>query len=109
MANSPNTQPIVMDTDAASWNAIQTLQTARFGLRVWKVELVAASSTSAGTVTVTEPNSSIPLLPPIAVAATSAAGTIIYNDNPTQLLQWRDFAVTGLTATATKLFVWYRV
>jgi len=109
MANSPNTQPITIDTDTTSWFSLQTLQTQRFGLRVWKIALVATASTTAGTVTVTEPNSGIALLAPMVVPSASAVGTVLFTDNPTQLLQWRDFAVTGATATGTRLFVWYRV
>jgi hypothetical protein len=98
--------PIRMDTDA-TWSQIQTLQAKPFGLRVWKVMLVGGASPSTGPVTITEPNSGITLLQ-IQVPATPTAGQTIYNDNPTQLLQWRDFAVTGLTATGTVLYVWYR-
>jgi len=110
MANSLNSLPITVDQDLASFGAAQTLQTAPFGLRVWKIALsVSAATSSAGTVQVTEPNSGIPLLAPMLVPAASPIGTVLYYDNPTQLLQWRDFAVTGLTDTGTKLFVWYRV
>jgi hypothetical protein len=108
MANSLNSMPITVDTDLASFGAGQTLQSKPFGIRVWKMALVATTSTTAGTVTITEPNSGIPLAAPMVVPAGSATGTILYYDNPTQLLQWRDFAVTGLTATGTRLFVWYR-
>lgn len=109
MANNYNSMPILITTDTASWFSGQTLQTQRFGLRVWKIALVAGAGASAGTVTVTEPNSGIPLIAPMVVPATPAVGTIIYYDNPTQLLQWRDFAVSGATATGTQFFVWYRV
>ncbi len=108
MANSYNTMPIRLDTDMASFFSGQTLQAQPFGLRVWKVMLVSgASAPTAGTVTITEPNSGITLLP-IDVPTGSIANQNVYNDNPTQLLQWRDFAVTGLTATGTVLYVWYR-
>lgn len=109
MANNLNSLPILIDTDIASFGAAQTLQASPFGLRVWKIALYAAASTTAGTVTITEPISGIPLMAPMVVASGIAAGTLLYYDNPTQLLQWRDFAVTGVTATGTKLMVWYRV
>jgi hypothetical protein len=109
MANSLNSMPITVDTDLASFGAAQTLQNKPFGLRVWKIALVATTSTTAGTVTITEPNSNISLVAPMAVPAATSADTILYYDNPTQLLQWRDFKVTGVTATGTRLFVWYRV
>jgi len=109
MANSANSAPATFDTDA-QWSTSQTLQNTPFGIRVWKMGLiVAAATSSAGTVTVTEPNSGIPLLAPMAVPAGSTIGTTLYYDNPTQLLQWRDFTMTGLTATGTRLFIWYRV
>lgn len=110
MANSLNSAPITVDTDLVSFGAGQTLQHTSFGLRVWKIALsVSAATSSAGTVQITEPISGIPLLAPMVVPAASPIGTVLYYDNPTQLLQWRDFAVTGLTATGTRLFVWYRV
>lgn len=108
MANSLNTIPITVDTDLASFGAGQTLQSTPFGLRVWKIALVATTSTTAGTVTVTDPISNIPLIAPMLVTAAQATDTILYYDNPTQLLQWKDFKVTGVTATGTRLFVWYR-
>jgi hypothetical protein len=109
MANSYNTIPIRLDTDTASWFSGQTLQAQRFGLRVWKVMLVGGGAApTAGSVTITEPNSGITLLS-INVPTGSTANQNIYNDNPTQLLQWRDFACNGLTATGTVLYVWYRV
>jgi hypothetical protein len=46
------------------------------------------------------------------VAASIAANSILVTDEPTDAagdLLWRDFAVTGLTATGTKLYLWYSV
>lgn len=110
MANQPNAMPITMDTDANSWFAIQTLraQTNRFGLRVWKLSLVATAATVAGTINIVDPNDNTILLAPMVVPAAQAVGTVLFYDNPTQLFQWRDFKVTGLTATNTRLFIWYR-
>jgi hypothetical protein len=60
-------------------------------------------------VNVVDPVDSTVLYPPVAVAASLAAGTSVVNDNlDSQSLQWRDFKATGLTATATKLYIWYR-
>lgn len=109
MANSLNTMPITVDTDLASFGAAQTLQAKPFGLRVWKIALVATTATTAGTVTITDPTSNTPLVAPMLVTAAQTADTILYYDNPTQLLQWRDFKVTGVTATGTRLFIWYRL
>jgi hypothetical protein len=110
MANNFNSMPISLDTDVANFGAAQTLQARPFGLRVWKIELYSVGASTAGTVTVTEPNSGIQLLGPMAVAAGATAGSLLFYDNPTQLLQWpANFAVTGLTATGTRLLIWYRV
>lgn len=109
MANVYNSMPIALDTDVASFFAAQTLQKQIFGLRVYKISLVAAAGTTAGNVTITEPNSGIALYEPIAVAASLTAGATVVTDNPTYPLQWRDFAVTGLTGTGTRLYIWYRL
>lgn len=109
MPNNLNAMPILVTTDIASFFAGQTLQTQRFGLRVYKIALVGSATVTAGSVTITEPNSGIALYPPVNVTASTALGTLIFEDNPTYPLQWRDFAVTGVTATGTQLYVWYRL
>lgn len=109
MANQNNATPVSLDTDQNSFRASQTLQTGGFGVRVHKIELVAATSTTAGTVTIVDPNDNTTLFPPISVPAGSAANSIILNDNFNQALTWRDFKVTGLTATGTRLYIWYKV
>lgn len=103
MANSPNTMPAVFDTDFTSYRAIATDQT---GIRIYKLILVPNGTSVAGTVQVSATNDSIPLYAPITVGA-AATGTIV-NDNITDLLDWDNFGVSGLTASSTKLFVWYR-
>jgi|SRR6185437_6723751 len=112
MPNSYNTMPIVLTADITSFRAAQTLQTQAFGLRVYKLALAVGSggASSAGTVTITAPSDSIALYPPLPVSASAPAKTILFTDNlDDQELQWRDFAVTGLTATGTALYIWYRV
>lgn len=111
MGNSYNSMPVVIDTDmTVGWRASQTLQAQPgSGFRVTKIELVAASATSAGTVTIVDPVDNTVLYPPIGVAAALAAGTsVVNNDLPNASLAFRDFKATGLTATATKLYIWYR-
>lgn len=107
MSNQPNAMPIALDADA-TFSAIQTLQAKPFGIRVWKIALYVVSTSVSGTVTITDPNDNTILLAPMVVPASGAAGTLYFYDNPTQLLQWRDFKVVGLTATATRLLIWYR-
>ena len=112
MANTPNNMPATFDTDFTSFRAIQTLQTPGTGVRAFKVTLVVGSggASSAGSVQITEPNSSIPLFPPLAVTASIPANSLLFGDNlDNQELTWRDFGISGLTATGTKLFLWYRL
>lgn len=111
MANSYNSLPIVLDTDFTSFKSHQTLQTPGFGIRVYKLALVVlhGGASSAGVVTITDPNDSTVLYPTMPVSVSTPADTIIFTDNIDTQLQWRDFSVTGLTATGTKLLVWYRV
>jgi hypothetical protein len=113
MANSYNSLPILVDTDISTgWRANQTLSSNTYatGLRIVKIALVVSSATSSsGTVTITDPNDNTKLYPPLQVAAGVAQNAILYTDNlDSQSLQWRDFNVTGVTATGTRLFIWYR-
>lgn len=108
MANFPNNMPISLDTDIASWGAAQTLQARAPGIRVYKLALQAVGTTVAGAVTITNPIDGSILLPTMVVAAGSVANTMLYYDNITDLLTWKDFSTTGLTATNTRLFIWYR-
>jgi hypothetical protein len=110
MANTLGNMPLTVDTDITSFGAAQTLQSLPFAIRPYKIALVVASATSsAGTVTVTLPIGGASLLAPMVVPAGSAVGTILFADNIDNTIYWQDFAVTGVTATGTRLFVWYRV
>lgn len=104
--------PVTLTTDFVSFKANQTLQTPGFGVNIFKIALVVAAggASSAGTVVITEPNSGIALYPTMPVAVSTPANTIIFTDNlASRQLQWRDFSVTGLTATGTVLYLWYRL
>jgi hypothetical protein len=117
MPNSLVTKPVVIVADittfrnAAAVTAINCTQGC--GLRVKKLMLcVGGSAATAGTVTITAPSDGAVLYPPIPVTATTAANTIIINDTFDDVagtLTWRDFAVTGVTATGTVLYLWYEV
>ena len=110
--NSLITKPIVIDTDITTYtgaSAVKALGGVE-GVRVSKIMLVvgSGSAASAGQVTITAPSDSAVLYPPILVGS-QAAYTIILNDNltdPKSSLTWRDFAVTGVTATKTVLYLW---
>lgn len=109
MSNLPNAQPASFDTDIASYRAAQTLQTPGTGVRVNKIRLVAAGTTSVGSVSITDPRDNTVLYPPIPVSAGVTAGTIIWSDFvDNQTLTWRDFKIVGLTASDTRLFLWFR-
>jgi len=106
MANTFN-NPLVFDTDFSSYRTAATKTT---GLRVLKLMLVVGgSASSAGSVAITNPENSQVLYPPIGVAASTAANSIILNDNPTGqgVMSWPDFGASGLTATGTKLYIWF--
>jgi hypothetical protein len=108
MANSYTTQPMVFDTDITSY---RTAANAANGVRVEKLALVVATggAATAGVVTITLPSArgGSALYFPILVG-TQAANTTILNDNPSgqSILTWTDFAITGLTASGTKLYIW---
>ena len=117
MANVYNSMPIVLDTDltgTSGWRENQTLvsqsSVALQGIRVTKLVLISNTTTSAGNVTITTPSpDSLTLYPLMNVSATIPTNTILYTDEPTDPLTWRDFIVSGLTATGTTLQLWYRV
>lgn len=110
MANVLYANPLILDTDLASFQANQTLTAATelLGLRVRKIALYVNSTSVAGTVTVTDPVTTNPLHAPMVITASQAAGTILFTDDfGASGLTWEDFKVTGLTATSTKLMIWY--
>lgn len=113
MANSLVTAPIIIDTDITTWRSATAVKALGIttGIRVLKLVLsVAGGTSSAGNVTITAPSDSAVLYPTLAVPAGQAANTILFTDEPTSpssTLTWRDFAVTGVTATGTKLYLYY--
>ena len=114
MANSLVSFPAIIDTDITSWRNAASVVAAGYktGIRVSKLVLAVGpgGASSAGTVTITAPSDSSTLYPPIPVAASVAANSILVTDEPTEALgtlTWRDFAVTGVTATGTRLFLYW--
>lgn len=106
MANSFTTMPLILDTDFTSYRATAGVAN---GIRPCKIALVVSAATAtAGTVTITSTaTGNSPLYIPILVG-TQVQNTIIINDNvESSRLNWLDFNVTGLTATGTKLYIWY--
>lgn len=115
MANALNSLPMVIDTDITTWRNDAVIVAAGYktGIRVKKLVLaVGAAPSSAGTVTITAPSDGATLYAPLPVAASVAARSLLNTDEPTDALgtlTWRDFAVTGLTATGTVLYLWWGV
>jgi hypothetical protein len=106
MANTFN-NPMILDTDFTSY---RTAASKTIGIRVLKITLsVGSTTTSAGTVVITNPQNSQQLYPSVPVAAAIPANSILVGDNPTGqgVMSWPDFGVSGLTATGTKLYIWW--
>lgn len=116
MANSLTNFPMSIDADITTWRGATAVVNAGYktGIRVKKLILAVGSTgtSTAGTVTITAPSDSANLVAPIPVTASQAAYTVLYSDEPTDPMgtfTWRDFAVTGLTATNTVLWLWWTV
>lgn len=110
MANSLKTNPIIIDTDITSF---RTATGYAFGIKPAKIVLMVGpgGASAAGTVTITRPADSGVLYPTLLVLTAIAANTELYVDDPSPSapINWNDFAVTGLTATGTKLLIWYNI
>jgi hypothetical protein len=116
MSNSLVSLPAIIDTDITSWRNSAAVAAAGYltGVRIKKLVLAVGTggASSAGVVTITAPSDSATLYPPMPVAASIAANSILVTDEPTDAegtLTWRDFAVTGVTATGTRLFLYWTV
>ena len=114
MANALTSYPMIVDTDITTWRSASAVKNAGYttGIRVKKLVLAvdAGGSSTAGTVTITAPSDSATLYPPMSVTGSSPAYTILYNEEPPDevgTLTWRDFAVTGVTATGTRLLIYW--
>ena len=110
MANVYNSNPITLDTDMTSgWRANQTLNTKQWGIKVAKLAITANGTVATGTINVADPTDGTVLYTiQIPTPAATAPFTPIFVDFETTLAAWRDFKVTGLTATVTKMQIWYR-
>jgi len=116
MSNSLGNFPMVIDTDITTWRSAAAVVSLGYatGIRVLKLVLSVGPSgaSSAGTVTITAPSDNATLYEPMVVPTGQAAYTVLYEDNLTDTkgtLTWRDFAVTGVTATGTRLFLYWTV
>lgn len=108
MANSLGTLPIRIDTDLVSFSATQTLKAGGMSVRPYKITVTSNAVSVAGTLTITRPTDGGALYPPLVITAGAPAGTSMYVDSIDNLLTWADFSVTGVSATSTVLWIWYR-
>lgn len=123
MANSFNTMPLWLDTDTSTggntnWRGSSGCTLAgikTMGIKPYRILVVPAAAGTAvatGTISVQDPqtNPSTQGLLTIPIVTPAAADPFI----PIEILLdqasplWRDFVVTGLTATKAALQIWYR-
>ena len=118
MPNVLTQNPLIIDTDITTFRnasaVTSTNCTQGQGIRVTKLVLAVAHGgvSSAGTVTITSPSDSSVLYPTLLVTASQPADNELCVDSEPAVtggVCWRDFAVTGVTATGTKLYIWYKV
>ncbi len=103
--NNFNSNPITYVTDQlVPWRSLQTLNANQWGLRVSKVVISTTGVSVAGRVQVTDPNDGTILLN--CDVPSSMTTPIVFNFNRRDVA-WRDFIVTGPTATNTVLQIWY--
>lgn len=110
MANSLVTQPLFLDTDQTvaykSEPTVLALNPNPLGVQVENILINCPSGTStAGNILVTDgATTPVTLFTMHITAATAFPISIAY----TVPLQWRNFKITGLTATATSIQIWTR-
>lgn len=110
MANTLAQQPLFLDTDQTvaykSEPTVVALNAAPLGVQVENILLNCPGGTpSAGTITVTDGATAPITLFTFHVTATTLFPVSIAYTVP---LQWRNFKITGLTATATSIEIWTR-
>lgn len=110
MANALTQQPLFLDTDQTvaykSEPAVTAVNPNPLGVEVVNILINCPGGTpSAGTITVTD-GATTPIN--LLTAHITASTTFPIALNYTVPLQWRNFKITGLTATATTLQIWTR-
>jgi hypothetical protein len=124
MANSFNTQPLWFDTDTSTgantnWRGSSGCTLGGIGkmgikpTRILVVPATAGAAVVSGTILVADPQTSpattggLLSIPIVAPAATEPFVPFYIPLDQTSDL-WRDFVITGLTATKVALQIWYR-
>ena len=108
MPNDYDSNPIYIDSDMPSgWRELQTLTTHPQGIHACKLNLLLPTpgTQAAGTILVSDPNDATVLFR-LDIPATGAFTREIDFDG--NFPAWRDFIVTGPTATKVALQIWYR-
>lgn len=110
MANALAQQPLFLDTDQTvaykSEPTVVALNAAPLGVQVENILINCPGGTpGVGTITVTDGATTPITLFTFHVTATTLFPVSIAYTVP---LQWRNFKITGLTATATTMEIWTR-
>jgi hypothetical protein len=121
MSNLFNNLPVWIDTDTSTsantnWRGSAGCTLAGIGnhgikpTRIMVLPAVSGTAITAGTITVTDPQSSTMLLAiPIVLPSASEPFEILQILLEQTATPWRDFVVTGLsTSTKAALQIWYR-
>jgi hypothetical protein len=121
VANNFNANPIYMDTDTTvggntNWKGTSggSSYTGGIGIRPYSIVTIPLSGSTAGLIVINMINSTGggtgPKLFEIAVptAASTAATSQSYHIDGDGVA-WKDFIVTGLTATGVAILIYYRV
>lgn len=104
MANSYTTQPLYFDTDmTVGFREESGLLSGQEGVFVCNMLIIPNGTVAAGTINIVDPVSSAVLFKyPVATTLTPVSISFYVP------LQWRDFKITGLTATVTAIQIWTR-
>jgi hypothetical protein len=121
MSNLFNNMPVWLDTDTSTgantnWRGTSGCTLAGIGshgikpTRILVLPAATGTAIAAGTITVSDPQSSTVLLAiPIVLPSASEPFEILQILLEQTATLWRDFVVTGLsTATKAALQIWYR-
>lgn len=90
---------------STGWRASQSLNTNQWGFRATAINLVLVGTQAAGVILAVDPNDNTVLFK-AAIPATGTFQTEYIFD--TVAPAWRDFKLTGPSATGVAVQIWYR-